>query len=76
MKPHKGHYHDAIVNKRIKTVAFIVEAYGGVARRGRAQVASLAERANLTLARGRRRRLATRRGTTGVVGFAARTGSA
>ena len=45
VKPHKGHYHDAIVNKRNKTVAFIVEAYGAVGRRGRAQAGLLAERA-------------------------------
>ena len=44
-----------------KTVAFIVEAYGGVARRGRAQAALLAER---TKGRGAKDR--TRYGSTRI----------
>jgi hypothetical protein len=42
---HRGHYYDAIHVKRIKTVPFIVENYGGIAPRGLRQCKLLARRA-------------------------------
>jgi hypothetical protein len=55
----RGHYHDAIVRKRTRVCAMIVEAYGGIGRRGRRQCAALAERAKGKSATDR-----TRYGTT------------
>ena len=40
----KGHYHDAIVCKRTRVCAMLVEALGGIAPRGRAQLGALAQR--------------------------------
>jgi hypothetical protein len=55
----RGHYHDAIVCKRTRVCAMIVETYGGIARRGRRQAGALAERA-----KGRSATDRTRYGTT------------
>ena len=45
MKGVAGHYHDAIVAKRTRVCAMLVEALGGIGQRGRAQLRRLAERA-------------------------------
>ena len=44
MKASKGHYHDAMFNKRTRVTAFLVEATGGVASRGRQQMYALERR--------------------------------
>ena len=46
VKATKGHYHDAIVNKKLRVVLFLVEALGGICGRARRQCYALAERAS------------------------------
>ena len=44
VKAKKGHYEDAIVRKRTRVCAMLVEALGGIERAGRKQIGVLSER--------------------------------